>query len=113
MMGEQANDDAGAKAYIRKTIDDLSKDRYSLIEAATYLAADPSIKKRDLDAAKYAAEKLKAISGSSEDPDSLAALGEVKIGWTFNHFFWGDREESRLALNSRAASAVRCMASTK
>jgi thiol-disulfide isomerase/thioredoxin len=77
MMGEQANDDAGAKAYIRKTIDDLSKDRYSLIEAATYLAADPSIKKRDLDAAKYAAEKLKAISGSSEDPDSLAALAAV------------------------------------
>ena len=77
MLGEQANDDAKAKAYIQATIDGVKNDRYALIEASTYLATDPGIKKRDLAAAKYAAEKLKAMSGSSQDPDSLAALAAV------------------------------------
>lgn len=77
MLGEQANDDAKAKAYIIATIDALKSDRFALIDAATYLATDPGLKKRDLDAAKHAAEKLKAISGSSQDPDSLAALAAV------------------------------------
>jgi len=77
MLGEQASDDAKAKSFITATIDGVKDDRYALIEAATYLASDPSLKKRDLDAAKYAAGKLKAMSGAMQDPDTLAALAAV------------------------------------
>jgi thiol-disulfide isomerase/thioredoxin len=77
MLREQAMDEAGAKSYIRGMIDGLKGDRYALIDTATYLASDPSIKDRDLDAARYAGEKLKAVKDSSQDPDVLAALASV------------------------------------
>jgi thiol-disulfide isomerase/thioredoxin len=77
MLAEQANDDAGAKAFIRKTADGLSGDRHSLAELVTYLAADPSVKKRDLAAAGYAADKLKAAAGGADDPDSKVALATL------------------------------------
>ena len=74
MMSEQANDDAGAKAFLRQLIDSMSKERQSLAEAVRYLSSDPSIRKRDLDSAGYAAEKLKSMRGAMEDTDSLVAL---------------------------------------
>ena len=74
MMSEQANDAAGAKAFLRQLIDSMSKERPSLAEAVRYLSSDPSIRKRDLDSAGYAAEKLKGMPGAMEDTDSLVAL---------------------------------------
>lgn len=74
MMSEQANDDAGAKAFLRQMIDAMSMERQSLAEAVRYLSSDPSIRKRDLETAGYAAEKLKAMPGAMDDTDSLVAL---------------------------------------
>ena len=77
MLNEQANDPAGAKAYLKGLIDGLASDKYAMIEAATYLATDTGIQKRDLDSAQYASDKLKAIGGSKDDPDALAAMATV------------------------------------
>lgn len=77
MMSEQANDAAGAKAFLRKTIDTLSKDRGGLAEAIQYVTADPSVRKHDIESAKYAAGKLKELKGSMDDPDCLAALATL------------------------------------
>lgn len=72
MLAEQAKDEAGAAAYLRKVIDGC-RERFELAEVVRYLASDPSIRKRDLAAAAYAADKLKALPGSDEDPDALSA----------------------------------------
>ena len=72
MLAEQAKDEAGAAAYLRKVIDGC-RERFELAEVVRYLASDPSIKKRDLAAAAYAADKLKALPGSDDDPDALTA----------------------------------------
>lgn len=77
MMSEQANDAAGAKEFLRKMVDAMSKDRIGLAEAIQYVAADPSVRKHDLETAKYAAGKLKEIGGAMDDPDCLAALAAL------------------------------------
>ena len=77
MINEQANDAAGAKAYLKGLIDGLAKDKFAMIEAANYLATDTGIQKRDLDSAQYAADKLKALPGAKDDPEALAAMASV------------------------------------
>lgn len=77
MMNEQANDAARAKAYVKQLIDQVGSDKFALVEATNYLATDTTIQKRDLDAAQYAADKLKAAAKGSEDPDVLAAVAAV------------------------------------
>jgi hypothetical protein len=62
------------------TIDGIKTDKYALIEAANFLATDTTIKKRDLDAAQVVADKLKALPGTKDDPDSLAAMAAVSAG---------------------------------
>ena len=77
MLNEQANDTAGAKAYIKSLIDRVSTDKYALMECANYLATDTSGQKRDLDAAQYAVDKLKSVSGATDDPEALSAMATV------------------------------------
>jgi thiol-disulfide isomerase/thioredoxin len=80
MLNEQADDTAGAKALLTSTIDGIKTDKYALIEAANYLATDANIKKRDLDAAQVVADKLKALPGTKDDPEVLAAMAAVSAG---------------------------------
>jgi len=77
MLNEQANDAAGAKSYIKALIDRVATDKYALMECANYLATDTGGQKRDLDAAQYAVDKLKAVSGAKDDPEALAAMATV------------------------------------
>lgn len=77
MLNEQANDTAGAKAYIKSLIDRVSTDKYALMECANYLATDTGGQKRDLDAAQYAVDKLKSVSGAKDDPEALSAMAAV------------------------------------
>lgn len=77
MIAEQASNSANASTYIRSVVDRVSKDKYALMAVADYLATDPDIKERDLEAAKYAADKLKSIS-RAEDSEAFATIASVE-----------------------------------
>lgn len=76
MRLDQANDAAGAKAYIRKVIDANAKDKYALMAIAEYLANSPDLTTRDLDAAQLAADKVKSMA-SDDDSEALAVVAGV------------------------------------
>lgn len=76
MISEQAGDAAGAKASIRATIDRVAKDKYALIAVADYLATSAEVKDRDLEAAQYAADKLRAVA-KADDAEAFATIASV------------------------------------
>jgi thiol-disulfide isomerase/thioredoxin len=76
MLKDQAGDQKAAEASVRGLVDKVSKDKYALIEATNYLATATDVKSRDLDAAQYAADKLKSLAGTS-DPQAMSAIAAV------------------------------------
>lgn len=77
MLAEQANDAAGAKKFLLAQVEGMSSDRTDLAEAVRYMASEPSIRKRDLETAQVAADKLKALPGADDDPDALSAMAAL------------------------------------
>lgn len=77
MLAEQANDAAGARKFLLAQLEGMSSDRPDLAEAVRYMASEPSIRKRDLETAQVAADKLKALPGTDDDPDALSAMAAL------------------------------------